>query len=143
MNRAASTASFQSTASVYCVSLLRQSTASVYCVSLLRQSTASVYCVSLLRQSTASVYCVSLLRQSTVTLSEDFGEGDFDLGSYSSKQAVFDFTAALGRMDVCAAALGIDYSDIREHRTPDSRRFSLRDHTRAIIRREHLHSDHR
>ena len=46
-------------------------------------------------------------------------------------------------MDVCAAALGIDYSDIREHRTPDSRRFSLRDHTRAIIRREHLHSDHR
>jgi len=48
-----------------------------------------------------------------VTLSEDFGEGDFDRGSYSSKQAVFHFTAALGRMDVCLAALGIDYSDIR------------------------------
>ena len=60
---------------------------------------------SLLRQSTAA--------QAPAALSEDFGEGDFDLDGFSSKHAVFDFTAALGRMNVCPMALGIDHPNIR------------------------------
>ncbi len=61
-------ACLQSSASVFCFSLLLQSSASVYCFSLQLQSTASVYCFSLLLQSTASVFSFSLLLQSTASV---------------------------------------------------------------------------
>src|SRR6266850_4268058 len=89
-----------------------------------------------------SVYCVSLLRQSTAVLSEDFGEGDFDLDGFSSEHAVFDFTAALGRMHVRPMAFRINYPNIRNTEGQIVGDF-LFEITRAIIRREHLHNDRR
>src|SRR5678816_1122144 len=93
-----------------------------------------VYCVSLLRQSTAAL--------ATAALSEDFGEGDFDPDGFSSKHAVFDFTATLGRMNVCPMALGIDYPNIRNIERQIVGDFLL-EITSAIIGREHLHRDRR